>query len=533
MATPKEMLQQAVTTIKGMTLTQKVIGGVIIFAVLAGLISLVARDGSVSHKVLFSGLTQEDAADVVTFLKDQRVSYKLSEDGTAIMVPADKVHETRLSLAGAGLPHGGGVGFEIFDKTSLGTTDYVQRLNYQRALQGELARTIRQFQQVREARVHIATPKESVFIEDEKPVTASISVKLQSREKLSPHQIKSIVNLVACAVPGLSSDNITVVDTAGRLLFRKDGSEEAILSASQLEYQQKLENGLRRKTESMIEEIVGINRVQARVTAEIDFNRLEQTEDIYDPEGQVIRSEQLLSEDNVSDGGSTGGIPGVKGNLATYAGDGGADAGSGENSHRRSNLTKNYEISKITKHSKAAPGAVQRLSIAVMVDGTYEKAVDKDGNASLKYIARTREEMQQFKKIVQRAIGYDEERGDQVEVVNMPFALSSVLEPEPDPLDKWRVLIEQFLMPFVYLIIGVLFMLFIVRPFFRILSKKQFEETEEGRRAAMKGVGEGEEEEDLTLKQPGLTDKERMYRLAQSDPDRAADLVKRWLREEI
>ncbi|MCK5437665.1 MAG: flagellar M-ring protein FliF, partial [Desulfobulbaceae bacterium] len=329
----------------------------------------------------------------------------------------------------------------------------------------------------------------------------------------------------------LSSDNITVVDTAGRLLFRKDGSEEAILSASQLEYQQKFENGLRRKTESMLEEIVGINRVQARVTAEIDFNRLEKTEEVYDPEGQVIRSEQLLSEDNVSDGGSTGGIPGVKGDLATYAGAGGA--GSGESSHRRSNLTKNYEISRITKHSQAAPGAVQRLSIAVMVDGTYEKAVDKDGNASLKYIARTREEMQQFKKIVQRAIGYDEERGDQVEVVNMPFALSSVLEPEPDPLDKWRGLIEQFLMPFVYLIIGVLFMLFIVRPFFRILSKKQFEAAAEGRRAAMQGVEEGEEEEDLTLKHTGLTDKERMYRLAQSDPDRAADLVRRWLREEI
>ncbi|MEA2085282.1 MAG: flagellar basal-body MS-ring/collar protein FliF [Thermodesulfobacteriota bacterium] len=530
MATPKEMLQQAVTTIKGMTLSQKVIGGAIVFAVLAGLISLVVRDSSVSHKVLFSGLTQEDAADVVTFLKDQRVSYKLSEDGTAIMVPSDKVHETRLSLAGAGLPHGGGVGFEIFDKTSLGTTDYVQRLNYQRALQGELARTIRQFHQVREARVHIATPKDSVFIEDEKPATASISVKLQSREKLSQHQVKSIVNLVACAVPGLSSDNITVVDTAGRLLFRMDGSEEAVLSASQLEYQQKLENGLRRKTESMIEEIVGINRVQARVTAEIDFNRLEQTEDIYDPEGQVIRSEQLLSEDDVSGGGSTGGIPGVKGNLATYAGAGGA--GSGESSHRRSNLTKNYEISKITKHSQAAPGAVRRLSIAVMVDGTYEKVVDKDGNASLKYIARTREEMQQFKKIVQRAIGYDEERGDQVEVVNMPYALSSVLEPEPEPLDKWRALIEQFSMPFVYLIIGVMFMLFVVRPFFRILSKKQFEVTTEARSGGMKGVEE-EEEEDLKLKHTGLTDKERMYKLAQSDPDRAADLVRRWLREEM
>ncbi|MCK5232411.1 MAG: flagellar M-ring protein FliF, partial [Desulfobulbaceae bacterium] len=295
MATPGEMLQQIFMTIKGMTLFQKMVGGAIVFAVLAGFMGLVASDSSVGHKVLYSGLTQEDAADVVTFLRDQRVPYKLSEDGAAIMVPAELVHETRLNLAGAGLPHGGGVGFEVFDKTSFGTTDFVQRLNYQRALQGELARTIRQFHQVKEARVHIATPKDSVFIEDEKPTTASISVRLHSREKLSQHQVKSIVNLVACAVPGLSTDNITVVDTAGRLLFRKDGSEEALLSASQLEYQQKFENGLRSKIESILQEIVGINRAQARVTAEIDFNRMEQTEDIYDPEGQVIRSEQLLT----------------------------------------------------------------------------------------------------------------------------------------------------------------------------------------------------------------------------------------------
>lgn len=529
MATPGEMLQQIFMVMKGMTLFQKVVGGVIVFAVLAGFISLVARDSSVGHKVLYSGLTQEDAADVVTFLRDQRVPYKLSEDGAAIMVPPELVHETRLNLAGAGLPHGGGVGFEIFDKTSLGTTDFVQRLNYQRALQGELARTIRQFHQVKEARVHIATPKDSVFIEDEKPTTASISVKLHSREKLSQHQVKSIVNLVACAVSGLSTDNITVVDTAGRLLFRKDGSDEAVLSASQLEYQQKLENSLRVKIESILQEIVGINRAQARVTAEIDFNRMEQTEDIYDPEGQVIRSEQLLTEDDISGGGSTGGIPGVKGDLATYAGSGGA--GSGESSHRRSNQTKNYEVSRITKHSQAAPGTVQRLSIAVMIDGTYEKVVDKDGNASLKYIARVREEMQQFKKIVQRAIGYDEERGDQVEVVNMPFALSSVLEPEPDPLDKWRGLLEQFSMPFVYLVIGVLFMLFVARPFFRLLSRKQFEAAAEVREEAMHGVES--EEEEQSFSHSGLTDKERMYRLAQSDPDRAADLVRRWLREEM
>ncbi|MEW6594812.1 MAG: flagellar basal-body MS-ring/collar protein FliF [Thermodesulfobacteriota bacterium] len=536
MAGPKEILAQFVSVFRGLSLVQKLVGVGVVVVVLGGLIALTTMGGDTTeYKVLFSGLTQEDAAEVVNRLKEQRITYKLSGDGGAIMVPAGQVYEVRLAMAGEGLPRGGGVGFEVFDKTSLGTTDFVQRLNYQRALQGELTRTIRQFQQVLEARVHIATPKESVFVEDEKPVTASVSVKLRGREQLSQHQVQSIVNLVACAVPGLTPENITLVDTAGRLLYRKSGEQGGVLSGNQLEYQFKVEETLRKKVESMLEEVVGVGRVRASVTADIDFNRREVTEENFDPEAQVVRSEQMLTEEDQRGGPSPEGIPGAKGELATFA-ESGEGAGGG-NAYKRSNVTRNYEISRQTRHIQEMGGAVKRLSVAVMVDGTYDKNVDKEKGTTLQYKPRSPEEMQYFEKLVRNAIGFSEERGDQVEVASMSFALSTMVEPEPAALEKWREVVEWLAMPIVYLLIAVGVLLFVIKPFFRILTTKQLEgrrtveRVEGGHYVAGVPAGMGAEEEDLSLSPKGLTDQERIYRLAQSDPDRAADLVRRWLRE--
>ncbi len=536
MAGPKEILAQFVSVVRGLTLAQKLMGLAVITVVVGGLIALTTVGGEATgdYKVLFSGLTQDDAAEVVSRLKEQRIPYKLSESGGAIMVPASQVYEVRLNMAGQGLPRGGGVGFEIFDHTSLGTTDFVQRLNYQRALQGELARTIREFQQVQEARVHIATPKESVFVEDEKPVTASISVKLRGREQLSQLQVQSIVNLVACAVPGLTPENITLVDTAGRLLYRKRADQGSVLSGDQLEYQFKVEDTMRKKVESMLEEVVGPNRVRASVTADIDFDRKDVTEENFDPEGQVVRSEQTMTEEDQRGGPSPQGIPGAKGELATFA-QSGEGAGQGS-AYKRNNTTRNYEITHQTKHVQDMGGTVKRLSVAVMVDGTYDKSVDKEKGTALKYKPRSPEEMQYFEKLVKNAVGFNADRGDQVEVASMAFALSSVPEPEAAPLEKWREIMEWLAMPLVYLLIAVGVLLFVVKPFFRILATKQLE----GRRGAGEGRAEGghfvagvstSEEEDLSLAPKGLTDQERIYRLAQSDPDRAADLVRRWLRE--
>lgn len=532
MAPVKDVFSQLVTFVKDLSVLQKVVGGVIIAAVLGGMVALSLIGTKTDFNVLYSGLSPEDASAVINKLKEQRIEYQLAESGSAILVPSPVVHETRLSLAAEGLPSGGGVGFELFDKTSLGTTDFVQRLNYQRAVQGELARTIRQFKQVRDARVHIATPKESVFVEDTKPPSASISLTMAGQEKLSKKEIMAIVNLVGSAVPGLTAENITVVDTLGRLLFRKEADEVSMLSATQLEYQLQVENRLRKKVESMLEEVVGVNKALARVTVDMDFNQVDVTEENFDPEGQVVRSEQLLLEqDGAGEDGE--GIPGVKGQLATFTEAGGAGAeGDG---FRRKNFTRNYEITRKTRHVQQAVGTINRLSVAVMVDGIYETKIDDEGKKSLVYKPRSPEELEHFVKMAENAIGYDPERGDQVEVVAMPFYLSNVAGPEADPMDKWRSLMEHLAVPIVLLIVALGFLLFVVRPFLKLLRNQQLEAkraAEQAEKDAMK-VEKAEGEEDLALQPIGMTDRERIFKLAQSDPARAADLVRRWLREEL
>lgn len=529
MASPREMFEQIISITEDLSPIQKIIGGVLIAAVLSILVMISVGDKTTDYAVLYTSLSQEDAADVTARLKEQRIPYQLEMNGTVIKVPSDKVLDTRLSLAGEGLPRGGGVGFEIFDRTNLGTTDFVQKLNYQRALQGELARTISKFHQVQEARVHIATPKESIFIEDERPTSASVSLKLAGSNKLTKNQIQAIVNLVGSAVPGLSEDHITVVDTAGRLLYRKQGDEESMLSASQLEYQLKIERTLSTKLESMFEEIVGVGKVVARVSAELDFNQVDTTQEMFDPEGQVVRSEQLLNDEISKSGQKQSGVPGVKGNLATFTE--GDDVGSGGDSSQRHNVTRNYEVSKTVKRVKEAVGAVKRLSVAIMVDGAYEKEIDKAGNPSIKYIPRSVEELKRFEVMAQNAVGLDAERGDQLEVVGMSFASSMVIEEKADSLEKWQRIIERLTQPIIYLMVAICFVFFVVRPFFRLLSNKQLEEQ---RRAMLAKVEEENimEDDDLSLRPVGMTDRERITKLAHSDPDRAADLVRRWLREE-
>lgn len=535
MAPAKGIVEQFFLNFGGSTFGQKIAMFVVVAAVVGGLISLTKMGSTLQYNVLYSGLTPEDAADVVASLKEERISYQLSAEGTTVMVPAAQVHEIRLTLAGEGLPRGGGVGFEIFDKTSLGTTDFVQRLNYQRAMQGELARTIRQFHQVQEARVHVATPKESVFIEDEKPSTASVSLKLRGKEQLSKSEIKAIVHLVASAVPGLSIENVSVVDTSGRLLYRGQGGQDSFLSDNQLEYQFSVEEQLRRKIETMLEEVVGANHVRARVTADIEFNRVDYTEETYDPEGQVIRSEQMEIEGDGGAGGQSQGIPGVKGELAGLGGAGGGSSSSG--SFQRNNITRNYEISRQTKHVREATGIIQKLSVAVMVDGTYEEVVDAEGKSSRQYKQRTQEEMQFFDKLIKNAIGYSEDREDQVELVNMSFAAVEVPEVLPAAGIDWLGSIKSYGMPLFIPALGMMLLFFFAKGFLKTIATMPVQVQKAGRVSpAPSGAAGGEEfeegEEDLSLQPKKVTDKEKIYRLAQSDPDRAADLVRRWLREE-
>ncbi|MCA1989161.1 MAG: flagellar M-ring protein FliF, partial [Desulfarculus sp.] len=257
-------------------------------ALLVGLfVSLLLWINQPQYKVLFSGLSQRDAAQVVAKLKDLKVPYSLSGDGGTVSVPEEQVHEARLALAGEGLPRGQGVGFEVFNKVDMGTTEFVQKINYQRALEGELARTIASFAEVREARVHIVMPRDSLFVEEEKKPSAAVVVDLASGRALSAGQLAGVVNLVASAVPDLTDERVTVVDTRGNLLYKKQADVPGFaagLTASQLDYQRNFEKQLRAKVETMLEQVLGPGRAVVRVASDIDFTRTQTTEDLFNPD---------------------------------------------------------------------------------------------------------------------------------------------------------------------------------------------------------------------------------------------------------
>ncbi|MBI5748839.1 MAG: flagellar M-ring protein FliF, partial [Nitrospinae bacterium] len=340
--------------------------------VLTAMIVMIFLAQKQDFQLLYSNLSSEDASAILSKLKDKRIQYKISADGGSIMVPSSNVYELRLQLAGEGLPQGSGVGFEIFDKTSFGMTEFVQKLNYQRAIQGELARTINKFTEVEQSRVHITIPEKVLFKEDQKRTTASVILKLKAGKRLKENQVQGIAHLVASAVEGLDPADITVVDMHGNILSGgRDSSQAAKLTTSQMEYQQNLEKTLESRVQTMLEDVLGRNKAIVRVTADVDFSQVERMEENYDPDSQVARSEQR-TEDSSQGAGAVGGIPGVQSNIP------GAmpmtqPAGTPSKSQKTSE-TINYEINKVVKKVVEPIGKVKRLSVAVMVDGSYEEA---------------------------------------------------------------------------------------------------------------------------------------------------------------
>ncbi|MFZ2087391.1 MAG: flagellar basal-body MS-ring/collar protein FliF, partial [Desulfobaccales bacterium] len=299
---------------QALPLTQRLLIPAVVVALFLALGFLVFVQGQEDYGVLFTGLSQEDAGAIVTKLKGKKVPYRLENNGAAILVPKSEMYELRLLLASEGLPRGGGVGFELFDRQDFGVTDFVQRLNYQRALQGELARTIAGMPEIMEARVHIVTPKESLFIEDKKETTASVALKLRPGRTLSPGQVESIVNLVASAVAGLHPTQITVVDLQGRILSKpQDRSGPQGLSAGQLGLQRQVEDSYERKVQDLFDKILGPRKSIVRVSTELDFQKIDLQEESFTPNRELIRSEQKTTE--ISSRGQEGGNPEARFNL--------------------------------------------------------------------------------------------------------------------------------------------------------------------------------------------------------------------------
>jgi flagellar M-ring protein FliF len=372
---------------------------------------------------LFTDLPPDDSASIIKDLERQAVPYLLKNDGTIILVPQDKVARLRMKLAESGLPKGGGVGYEIFDKTdALGSTTFVQNINHLRALEGELARTIRSIDRVQAARVHLVLPERPLFSRDKVDATASIVLKV--RGTLEPQQVRAIRHLVATAVNGMRPDRVSVIDETGKLLADGATPDNPMNGASSDERKLAYENRLRSEVETIVSSVVGPGHARVQINADFDINRITQTSDKFDPDGRVLRSSQTREEQSASTDNNQGA---VSAGTELPGGKQQADGASKGDNSRKTEEIVNYEISRVTKTEVTEAGRINRISAAVLVDGNYTK----NDKGELAYQPRPKEEIDRIAALVRSAIGFDAKRGDQVEVVNLRFA-----ETTPSPINE-------------------------------------------------------------------------------------------------
>ncbi|MEB2344402.1 MAG: flagellar basal-body MS-ring/collar protein FliF [Deltaproteobacteria bacterium] len=374
-----------------------------------------AGAGGPTWAPLFRGIAPEEMARVVEVLDGERIPYQLAAGGNEVQVPADRVYAARIQLAGQGLPAGGGAGFELFDKPDFGVTDFVHRVNYRRALQGELARSIAQLEPVMRARVQIALPERSPFVGDrERKPSASVIVELHPGAALSAAQVRGVVHLVSSSVEGLAADRVTVVDGRGRMLAPAgDDGVDPAQPAGTGEYQARLERELGQRVEAILAPVVGAGRVVAQVRADLDWTQTEETEERFDPDSQIERSEQRTVETDEDGVGLAEGPPGVASNVP---GTTETPASSGGGASRRSSRTSetiNYELSKTVRRSVEPSGTVRRLTVAVLLDGKS----GADGG----FTPWEEPALRDFEALAKRAIGFSEERGDQLTIANAAF----------------------------------------------------------------------------------------------------------------
>ena len=393
-------------------------------AMVAFFVFLTTRIAAPAMSLLYADLDLKDSAQIVQKLDAMSVPYQLKGDGSQILVPGDQVARLRMTMAEQGLPRGGSVGYELFDKAdSFGSSSAAQNVNQVRALEGELERTITGLGPVQSARVHLVLPRRDLFARDAQEASASIVVKLRGAERLSKGQVAAIQQVVASAVPTLKPNRVSVVDGAGTLLARGDGQDANTATGIGAEqFQTDYETRIARGVEDMLERSLGAGKARVDVRADIDFDRITTSSESFDPDGQVVRSTQTVTQNDDSTNGNdqpvtvTNNLPGQQ-NQAT------ANNG-GRTKNARNEETINYEISKTTRSQVREAGEVKRLSVAVLVDGTYTAKPD----GTKEYAPRSPDELKQITTLVRSAIGYNEKRGDTVEVVNLKFA-----QPEEAP----------------------------------------------------------------------------------------------------
>lgn len=498
------------------------------------------------YTVLFAGVTERDGGAIIAALQQRNVPYRFTEGGQAILVPANVVHDVRLQLASEGLPRGGQIGFELMDGAKLGLSQFQEQITYQRALEGELGRSIQSLAAVRSARVHLALPKQTGFLRDDQKPSASVLVDLYSGRGLDAAQVAGIVHLVAASVPQLTPAAVSVVDQNGALLSQQgDPLRTAGLDPTQLKYVRELEDSYVKRIEALLVPITGPGNFRAQVTADVDFSQVEQTAETYrpnqTPDAAVIRSQQTSEATNRE--ASVGGVPGALTNqppvpatapITQPAAAAGATAAGGPPTSSRRDTTTNYEVDKTIRHIRQPVGAVKRLSVAVVLNHRSEAGAD--GKTTSTPIGA--DQMAQIQALVREAVGYSQERGDTINVANLAFSTPALAPVEEAPwwknpelialakaLGRW--LLFALLAAYAYFAL--------LRPFLRYLAKRGEVAAEHERalleaQVAQLGAAGG------ALPHPGATgargfdDKLTQAReLARQDPKLVANVIKDWV----
>jgi flagellar M-ring protein FliF len=514
-------------------------------AMIAGVAILFALAGKQTFQPLMSNLNPEDAANIMRVLREKRVPYQIDDTGRNISVPPESVYDLRLELAAGGVVNSGTPGYEIFDKTSLGQTSFVQKINQKRALEGEIMRSINTIRGVRRSRVHLAIPQKSAFVEDQRKPTASVVLDLEGGVQLNEKQIFGVGNLVARAVEGMDISDVAIVDSQGRTLSRTNSDPLSAATASQLDYRQKVEQDMEKRIEEMLARVVGEGRVVARVSADLDFSQVSETQTLYDQEGAAIRSVQ---KDNKSMEGSRPGPSGAAGATTNLPQGTGTAAAQVKSDTKVNAEVVNYEVPQTIRKTNRSSGGIKKLSVAVVVDGKSVKVTGADGAVESKVEAWPADKLKEFETIVLTAAGIDKARGDTLEVKNMEFTRVDFDDAESQLRDAERKTYMRNLVT--YGLVGLLILLFfflVVRPFIKWVTDntidsvdsflpQTIEELERlQKNAALPGMEEAVPmlpEQIDPEKVEGEMIKEKIISLVDSNPHKAALILRDWVHED-
>ena len=536
-----QFIQRAKEMWGNFSLTQRMIIAGVTVLVVAGFIALTIWFNRPDYRLLYSNLSPEDANKIVKILQADKVPYELENGGNTILVPAAKVYDLRIKIAGEGNLVGQGIGFEIFDQTKVGQTDFVQKINYMRALQGELARTIGEFPSVDTARIHLVMPQRSLFVEEQQKPSASVVLKLKdANKKPDSKEISAILNMMLMSVQGLDKAHLSITDSSGKVLYTPEEDSITGMSSTQMEHRLRVQRDLERRIEEMLMPVFGPGRIVAKVNADMDFSQKTIRREVYDPDRTAVRSEQRSEESQQGRANLEAGTPDVN-----FRGDGITGSISTQNGTRETRTT-NYEINKEEQNIIANVGDLRRLTVAVIVDGTYEKVNDK-----WTFVPRSKEELVRVQQLVVNAVGLDMKRGDSLEVNSVPFNDS---EPPKDPnmADVIAQYADKLGKPLLNALLAFLFLMLVVRPVVLALIRPKVEAGEmveglEGLPAAEEQLAlyealeeaaraedaeESEEfEDDLLLFKDIAALKAHIFSLSDQHMDQVATIVRRWMKD--